>query len=251
VYFSDAVRVLLRRWRIVLLGALLMAGAGAAALVLVPTNQQASGQVLLLPPSEPVLEGSRVNPYLNLPSGLTFTASLLAGAVSTPDAQREMKAAGFASGYSVSVVPGTGPLLVITVKDTDQRAALATRDELIRRIEDELAVIQAKEDVPDGQIIVARRFGVSAQAEVIAGARIRAVAVILALGVVLTAVATFSVDRMVMRRPAQRDQAGSIEQPEEQAGAESGRSGIEARRAAASVRVRGSRRQMESSRRER
>jgi len=200
VYFSDAVKVLLRRWRIVLVGALLMASAAVVAIKVVPTNHQATGQVLLLPPSQPAPTGSRINPYLNLPSGLTFTASLIAGAVTTLDVQRDMDAAGFSSPYSVSVVPGSGPLLVISVEDTDPSAAIATRNELIDRINAELLRIQQKEDVPETQIIIAREFGVSQQAEVLAGAKLRALAVIVALGAILTAIVVFSVERAASRR---------------------------------------------------
>lgn len=200
VYFSDAVKVLFRRWYVLLIGAMIMAGAGLAAIKVVPTNYQASGQVLLLPPSQPAPEGSPVNPYLALPSGLTFTASLIAGSVSTLDVQHAMDAAGYSSPYSVSVVPGSGPLLVISTEDTDPAAALATRDELISRIEAELLRIQEQEDVADSQVIVPRQFGVSDQAEVLAGSKVRALAIIAALGIVLTALVAFSVDRAAMRR---------------------------------------------------
>jgi capsular polysaccharide biosynthesis protein len=201
----DALNLLMRRRLPILIGVVCILGASLAALKIVPTNYEASGQVLLLPPAEPVLEGSRVNPYLNLPQGLVFTAGLLASTVSTPDAQREMAADGFSTGYSVSVAPGTGPLIVITVENTDPAAALATRNELITRLNEELDAIQVKEAVPDTQIIVARQFSVSARAEVLAGSKIKAIAVILALGIVLTAIAVFAIDRMDRAHPADRE----------------------------------------------
>src|SRR4051794_18539640 len=138
MYLSDALKVIMRRWYIVIAGYALMIGAGVAAIKVVPTNHQASGQVLFLPPSEPDPDGTRVNPYLELPSGLTFTATLVGGVMATQDTQRELADAGFMSSYSVSVAPGTGPLLVVSVQDTDPAAALAERDEIITRIEREL-----------------------------------------------------------------------------------------------------------------
>lgn len=195
MYFSDAVKVLVRRWVVLVIGLGLTALIGGVAITLVSTNHQASGEVLLLPPSEPVPDGGRFNPYLNLPSGVTFTASLVAGTVTSRDSQRDMSDNGFKSAYSVAVVPGSGPLILITVEDTDPAVALATRDELIRRIGAELARIQEVEDVPTDQLIVARNFGVSAKAEVLAGSRIRALAMVVALGTVLTAIAVFAVER--------------------------------------------------------
>ncbi len=123
MYFSDAARVLLRRWLVVVVGLVLTLGAGIAAVGSVDTRFQASGQVLLLPPSAPAIEGDPVNPYLNLPSALTFSASLIASTVTNLDSVKTLQAAGFNSPYSASVVPGTGPLIVITVEDTDPGAA--------------------------------------------------------------------------------------------------------------------------------
>jgi hypothetical protein len=200
VYFSDVLQVLLRRWVLVVLGLAITIAGCVAAIGLVATNYQATGLVLLLPPSEPAPVSSRINPYLNLPSGLTFTAGLIAGTVTSRDTQREMNAAGFRPAYSVSVQPGTGPLLVVSVEDTDQVAALTTRDELIRRIESELARIQVQEATPENQSIVARQFSVSAQAEALAGAKLRALAIILALGTILTAVVVFGVERVSAKR---------------------------------------------------
>jgi hypothetical protein len=175
-----------------------MAGAGVLAIMVVPTNHQASGQVLLLPPSKPAPAGSVTNPYLNM--GLAFTASLVASSVSTLDEQRDMADSGYESDYSVSVVPGAGPLIVISVEDTVPAAALATRDELISRIEAELLFIQDREDVPSSQIIIPRLFGVSQQAEVLAGNKLRALVLILVVGTVLTALVVVNADRRAMRR---------------------------------------------------
>lgn len=204
VYFSDALRVLFRQLPIVLIGMITVVACAVLAFEVVPTNYQANGQVLLLPPSDPIPEGDPVNPYLNLPGSLTLTASLLAGAVTTPDSQRDMVQSGFPSAYAASVVPQTGPLIMVTVEDSDPAAALATRDEVLRRLAGELDTIQVTEAVPPNQMIVARDFGVSQEAEVLAGSRLRAMAVIVALGTVLTLLAAFAADRWRTRRATRR-----------------------------------------------
>ena len=78
-------------------------------------------------------------------------------------------------------------MLLISAEDNDPAAALATHDEVIKRIEAKLAQIQSEENVPDSQLIVARQFQVSSRAEVLAGNKLRALAGIAVLGTVLTA----------------------------------------------------------------
>jgi capsular polysaccharide biosynthesis protein len=204
MYFSEVLAVVVRRWYIVVVATVLMAAAAIAVISVVPTEYQASGQVLLLPPSEPQREGSRINPYLSLPNGVTFTATLIANGATQPSVARDLARAGFDSPYSVSVVPNTGPLIIISVKDSDPSAALLQRDELIQRIEGELDRIQEQDDVSDNQRIAARRFNTSDVAEVLAGAKLRALGALGALGIVLTAIAVFGVERWSTRRGQRR-----------------------------------------------
>ncbi len=159
MYFTDALRTLLRQLPVVILGLLMVAAACVTAFMVVPTSYQATAQVLLLPPSDPIPEGDPVNPYLNLPGDLTLTASLVASAVATPDAQRDLEDSGFESPYATAVVPQTGPLIILTVEDTDPAAALSTRDEVLRRIAGELDTIQRTEDVLEDQMILSRSSG--------------------------------------------------------------------------------------------
>lgn len=200
MYFSDALAIVAKRWYVVVAAAVIMAGAAVFVISVVPTEYQASGQVLFLPPSERAVETGRTNPYLSLPNGVTFTATLIASGTTQPSVARDLVEAGFESPYSVSVVPNTGPLIIVSVKDTDPDAALALRNELIRSIEAELDRIQEADDVPDGQRIAARRFNTADVAEVLAGSKIRALGALLALGTILTALAVFSVDRWARRR---------------------------------------------------
>lgn len=204
MFAMDAFRVLVRRWYIVLAGLVLTAITGAAALFVVPTEYQASGQVMLLLP--PIASGvdTPSNPYLNLPPELTITASIIAGSVTTKDMQEEMVDSGFPSEYSVALNPGSGPTLLITTTDSDPGAAERTRDEVIDRLRAELERIQSEVDVPERQLITARTDSVGLGAEVLPGSKVRALAVIGALGVVLTLLVTFAVDRMLKGRDRRR-----------------------------------------------
>jgi hypothetical protein len=205
MYLVDALTVLLRRWYVVLAGVLVLAGGGAAVVAYVPTTYQSSGQmVLLLPPAASGTE-TPVNPYLNLQTGLTTAASLVSGAASTKDAEEEMKDAGFDAEYAVAVVPGTGPLISVTAKDSDGAEATATRDEMMAWIDRELLRLQDEVGVPRAQYISATRSSVSRTAEALPGSKLRALAALGAVVGLLTLVLTFGIDRLLLRRKARRD----------------------------------------------
>lgn len=206
LYVTDAVNVLLRRWYVLAIGALVLIAGGVLVVATVPTNYQASGQMLLLPPTTPSRGIDQTNPYLELPDGLTFTASLLASTLSNPDTERDMVDQGFTSAYTVAVPPQAGPILVISAKDTDQAAALAVRDELLRRLETTLVAIQDNEGTPTEGQIVARPFNVSSKAEVLAGSKVRAFAMLGGLIIVVTLLAAFAIDRQASARKRPRDQ---------------------------------------------
>ncbi len=193
---------IVRRWYLAVFWLAAVVFGVVALFVAVPTQYQASGQLLLLPPAQPLVEGERRNTYLFLPDGLVLTAILVANTVNTPDVARELTDEGFKSTYTVGVVPGTGPLITITVKDVDPRQALALRDEMLDRLEAEIDRIQAAEDVPTGQLMEPRRFSASTRAEELAGSRIRALIGIVAAGVVLGGLSITEVDRRLLRRAA-------------------------------------------------
>lgn len=214
MYFSDALRVLARRWYVLLAGLLLVGVANALVTVLVPTNYQASANVLFLLP--PTASGDKpVNPYLNTPQGLVLTSAIVGGVVSTPEEQRNMFASGFTSDYAVSQTPGTGfPLLAISVQDSNPTMAVRTLKEVIRRVDAELSRMQVAANAPVSQRIMASTFSVTDQAEPLHGAKIRAIAIVAGVGIVLTALAAFVLDgasrRRARRSAATREAGGPV-----------------------------------------
>jgi hypothetical protein len=211
--FFDAVRVLGRRWLILLIGAVLMAAAAGVAISAVPTRYQAQGQLLLLLPPKASGATSPTNPYLNLSPGLNVTASLIASAATTPEAVRRMAHAGFEAEYAVALAPGVGPLLSISTEDSDPRMALSTRDEVIRRLNADLLRIQLEEKAPPSQLIHTRANGVNRAADPLSGSKIRALAAIGGLGAGLTLVCAFTVDRHKRRRHSSPKRASPVLTP--------------------------------------
>lgn len=202
MYLVDALSVLLRRWYIVLAGVLVLGGGVAAVVTYVPTTWQSSGQMLLLLPPQGSGTDEPVNPYLNLQAGLTTAASLVTGAVTAKDIEKEMEDAGFESEYAVAVVPGTGPLISVTTKDSDPDMATATREAVMAWIDSELLRIQEEVNVPKTQYMSATRSSVSRTAEALPGSKLRALAALFAVVALLTLVLTFGLDRLLLRRAA-------------------------------------------------
>lgn len=199
MYFTEALAVLLRRWYVVLLCGLAVVGGLFLAVNEVPTQYQASGEVLLLLPPAATGKGTPSNPYLNLQPGLTTMATITASELNSKPVHREVVEAGFTSDYAIGVSPDTGPLLLVTVKDIDPEEAAATREEVIRRVTQQLDTLQQGLDVPETQRVYSRRSDSSRPAEAVPGAKIRAGAVIGGGGVVATILIVFLVDRIARR----------------------------------------------------
>jgi capsular polysaccharide biosynthesis protein len=213
--FLDALGVLRRRWYVVLTGFVVLIGAALVTVFVVPTTYQASGQLVLLLPAQSKVKESPENPYLNLAPGLNVVGSLIASTLTTKESQRNLEAAGFKAEYSVALNPETGPILEVSAKDSDPALAIATRDEVIRRLDAELLRIQTEADVPARQFISARPNGVTSVAEVLPGSKIRALAAIAGLGVSLTLFIAFVIDRQRSKEP-KRTEAAARGRPRDQ-----------------------------------
>lgn len=204
MYFVDAVGVLLTRWYILVIGMALVVAGVFAAFVYVPTQYQATANVLLLLPQESTGSRNLTNPYLNLQPGLTTTATLIASDLNTKPFARQLAEEGLTSTFSVGLLPETGPLLVVTVEDSDPEMAAKTRDAVVELIGERLAVMQSDIDVPDEQRIFPRTNETDREAEVVPGSRLRAAAGIAGAGTVLAVLLTFAFDRLARRRAARR-----------------------------------------------
>lgn len=204
MYFVDAVDVLVKRWYVLFAAMVLVGGGVVAAFAFVPTQYQATANVLLLLPSDSTGERNPTNPYLNLQPGLITTATLIAGDLGTKAVAQQMEDAGHESSFAIGLLPDTGPLLVVTVEDSDPAAAQATRDAVVDLIVDRLDVMQADIGVPDEQRIFVRTNGSDREAEVLPGSRIRAAAGIGGVGTALAVLLTFLFDRLARRRAARK-----------------------------------------------
>ncbi|MFN0030068.1 MAG: Wzz/FepE/Etk N-terminal domain-containing protein [Acidimicrobiales bacterium] len=195
MYLSDTLRVLARRWWLVALGAIATIAAVGYTLVTVPTEYQADAQVLLLPPPQPPVGSNRSNPYLEVQHGLVLLASLVAADMKVPELKDQFVSEGVLSDFSIIVYPDSGPIITILTEDTDQGAAVRTRDRLATEITGRIAARQLAEDVADRWTIDSTVVGAEPYSTVRPGARIKALALVMLLGVAATLSLVFVVER--------------------------------------------------------
>lgn len=194
MYLSDTLRVLARRWWLVALGAMATVAAGGYTLVSVPTQYQADAQVLLLPPPHPPVGSKRSNPYLEVRQGLVLLASLVAADVKVPELKDQLVSEGVSSDFSINVFPDSGPIIAVTAVDADQEAAVRARDRLATEITSRIVSLQRAENVAERWTIESTVAG-APDATVRPGARIKALALVMLLGVGATMSAVFLIER--------------------------------------------------------
>lgn len=144
----QLLRVLARRWFVVLpLLVLTIAMAASVRRSVAPAYGVAS-TVILLPPDQALarVDGGTVtvpvNPYLNF-TGSTQTATLaLSLAATSPGFRRSLAGSAPLAAYSVTVVQRS-PVLQVAVESKDRRFAAEATAAVIRGLERELAVRQA------------------------------------------------------------------------------------------------------------
>lgn len=200
MYFMDAVRLLLRRWYVAVVGLVLIIGGAAYTANTVPTQYQASGEMLFLLPPDSTGARTPSNPYINLVPGLTTTAALIATEAMTKDVSTQFAADGFTTEYSVALVPSTGPLLTISTTDVDPAKAVAMRDRVMLWLKERLAARQKAVSVPESQSIYTEDTNVGKGAEIVPGDKIRALAGVGGAGMILTLLAAFAIDKLLSRR---------------------------------------------------
>lgn len=216
--FAHVVRVLLRRWLIMLLGLAAAGGAAFAAYQSTPRSYEASSQVMVLLSPKAANPDLETSPFLYLPDGLQALARVATLIPGTPEYRAAMAAQGFEPAYTVTLQTRE-PLVTFTVESSDPANALETRNELMRRFSSDLDRIQREEGVPQRQWAHIRVLHASDTLTASSGSALRTAA---AVGVVLLLV-TLLVVALVERRSTRRTgQAKRAESRPERSGHETG-----------------------------
>lgn len=183
--FLDVLRVLRRQWIVLLLGVILT-GTGVVYALGTKTQYQASAEYLVLLPPAATGQRNPTNPYINLPQGLGFAASLIASEINTHEVAESLEDRGFTSDYTVALGPADGPALHLNVTGTDPTNVVKTRDEIIRLLDARLNAMQDIPGIPDSQLMYSQTKAADSEAVAVPGAKIKALVLVAAVGGVFT-----------------------------------------------------------------
>lgn len=212
----SAIKVLLRRWVVLLIGIVLTLGVSAYLYTTTPPSYTVGAKMLLLLPNNARGSEAVGSPFLYLPSGLDVIAGLVAGAPATRAFQQAKAAEGLDAGVSVGV-DTRSPMLVIAVTGEDPDDVLATRDWVVTTLQEELRQIQVEEGAPPSQVAHGRVFGAENVPRVDDNHWMKPVLVVVAVGGVVTLIAAFSIDYLLRSRSRRRAMRAWGQSPSEEA----------------------------------
>ena len=195
---ADIPKVMLRRWYVTVVGVMVTLGLLIAAFVLFPASQQVNSRILLLPPKSTV--GVRGNPYLGL-GGLKQPVDVLVRALTSQEAALEVEQRWPSATYLVEPDYTTnGPILVITVEDSNPKVALDATTYLLDQAPKTLDALQAGLGSDPTHGLPSTVITRDAVPEPVRKSQMRALVVALGAGVTLTALAAAAVDGLLRQR---------------------------------------------------
>jgi len=209
---ASAVQVLLRRWLVIVIGLVLTLGAAGYVYLNTPPRYQATARMLLLLPSDSRGEQAIGSPFLYLPNGLNVLARIVSVTPTSREFQAALLAQGLTSQYEVGV-DTTSPTITVSVEGDDPQNVIATRDGVIKAVQDDLLAIQREENAPRAQTAHTRVYAAEATPDQIAGDRMRGVLSVVAAGALLTLLAAFAIDRLSQSRKARKERRAAGGEP--------------------------------------
>jgi hypothetical protein len=203
MFLSDW-RLLLRRWYVVVAGALATLALCFAASHVVPIKYQATSGILLLPPPS-TAEGVPDNPFLSL-GGLDTVSGVVSRAATDRSVQAEVAKAGGTGSYTVVPdVASGGPVLLITVEDVTPQKALTTLRVVSQKVPVLLSNLQTTSGVRPNALIRSRELIRDNVAQPVRKPLIRALIVAMAAGLAGTVLLASLLDGFLARRRDRED----------------------------------------------
>jgi capsular polysaccharide biosynthesis protein len=203
----TTIRILLRRWFVVVPMLLLTAGGAYYAMQAVSPSYEASGAVVLLGPAtagapvkgEPT--PAPVNPYLQFGGALETTGEIVSRTLMSADEVDKLSRRGATSAYEVGTgSEGGSPIVNVIATDTDEAAAIRTVAIVVAEVRTELQRRQAAAGAPPSQFIRVENVTIPTKATKMAGSTMRAVAAVLALGLAVSCGLGFMAEAIAVRR---------------------------------------------------
>ena len=207
MYLSDFLRVLGRRWYLVLLGVILTTVASVGVVRLISPTYEADATVLLIGPSVTVAGDKNVpvNAYLRLDAGLRPIRDVATQVLMDPRSQAQFLASAPTSTYTVAPTPlSTAPMLTFVVKSKNPAEASALSETLLTSLDQTLAGLQ-KEAAAPAQLLVTNRVVSQSAPYPLKGNQLRAALAVGALGLIISLLLPFLAES-ASRRRSRRDE---------------------------------------------
>ena len=212
--FFSAIRVMLRRWHIVLSALMIsVALAYGVALSIAPTYQ-AHGSALLVGAAAAVPAGSEAgsaqNPYTRLDSSTAVLTKVASQIMDDVRIRESLVAEGATRDFQVGQASDGTPVFVVVATHREASVALATVDLVLARLNEELDDRQAAAGAPPESRVRSIVITQPADANELIGGRIRAFLAVVALGVAASASLAFLADAIAQgrQRHAQHEMSG-------------------------------------------
>lgn len=200
-------RILLRRWDVVLPGFLLTLVTTFAAGGSVTPAYEAQGSLLLFGPATGTSPRGTapINPYLNFNSSLESTAVIIAESMSSEEIVRQLADLGATAGYEVTATQKT-PILTVSARGSSEAQVRHTAQLVLQRVQDELAARQQAAGAPANTLIRSQVLS-PPRVSVQAGNKSRVMAAVAVLGLGTTVLLAFAVENLAAWRQRWRQSA--------------------------------------------
>lgn len=199
----KTLRILVRRWPVVLVMFTVTVAGLAATFRAVPPTYTANSTLLLLMPPWSGADGKReaANPYLSFGGSLVTTAQVMVAAMNQDSMVEALQLDGARSAYEVQPDPwGESPTLAISASDKDPNKASLTLGKVVDATKRELASRQEAAGAPAQLRIVAQQVIAPGNPTLVRSDQMRAAAAVGAFGLVLTILLAVAVEGFLRNR---------------------------------------------------
>jgi hypothetical protein len=191
-----------RRWYVLVAGLLLTGGLAILVLRFVPLTYDAKASVLLLPPANVVTDGG--NPFLNL-GGLDVVAGVLSKSLTDTSSVNSIIPKSSHAKYTVEPDPTvSGSVLLVTATDRSSDGAFAVLDQVLALAKTRLQTLQNSVDAKGGTQVRMMVITNNTVADPNTSTLVRTLIVVVAVGLVLTALLAVSIDALARRRSSRK-----------------------------------------------
>jgi capsular polysaccharide biosynthesis protein len=212
--FGTLIRILVRRWYVVLPTLLITFLVAYTQVSSVKPEYTATGSILILQPAvdpaAPAPTTANQNPFAQLSAPLRTTAVVISGVLSDKAVHTQISQSGLSRDFTVTVDPDA-PVTTITATAGSPKVAVATVNGLMARFTTELQARQTASGVPPTQQLQTQTLSAPTGAEKDSSNRSRAMGAFAVLGVIAALCAALTAENVAGRRRRRPPPTAAVE----------------------------------------